>query len=144
MQVSNERVWLVTNNIRPLNAVWSCSFEYGAYLVQSAYICLGQNECLVREATFPTLKKSVSLRMVLIWDHIAFYRSIPGLITCESLFAVTLIILVRQWLQGKSSVWVPFVLLLNNMEYLIKLQLQSLLVKTTWFWICAHSVVGQR
>lgn len=69
MQVSNERVYIVIN-IRPLNAVWFCSFEYGAYLVIYIFACLGQNEGSVREATLPTHQtnkqtKKVSLRMVL-------------------------------------------------------------------------------
>lgn len=47
-------------------------------LVQSVYTCLGQNEGLVREATFPNHKKKC-VRMVLTWAHIAYYRSVLAL-----------------------------------------------------------------
>lgn len=50
---------MVTNNVRTSNTVSSSSFEYEAYLIQSAYICLGQNEASVREAT-STHKKCVT------------------------------------------------------------------------------------
>lgn len=49
---------------------------------------LGQNEGSVREATFPTHQTNKQKCVTQDGSHIAFYRSV---ITCESLFVVTLI-----------------------------------------------------
>lgn len=90
-------------------------------LVQSVYTCLGQNEGLVREATFPNHKKKVCQDGSHLGSHCLLQECLG--ITCESLFAVILIILVRQWLQGsvKCMGSLCFALLLNNMECLVKL-----------------------
>jgi len=94
---------MVTNTIRLLNAVWFCVFGYRAYLFQSACICLGQNKGSVREATFPTHEENcVNPGWFSSGITLLFYGNVSGFITCESLFAVTLIILVRQWLPGVS------------------------------------------
>lgn len=121
---------MVTNNLRPLNAVWFCLFGCRAYLVQSACVCLGQNKGSVR-SSFPTHEgKCVNLGWFTSGIPLPFYRNGSGFITCESLFAVALMILMRHWLPGVSILeyqmygFPLLCFLILNMECLDKLELE--------------------